>query len=275
MTIFKQRDYPQQLGTCNTTIAREGCAIACCGILADKSPDYVNNLGAYVNGCLADWPRLALSLDLDYNSRRDIPVKYPCIAEVVLSGFQHFIVLVNENTQIDPWTGQEGELKYQILSYRNLSPKGETMSCFASREMNVGKIKEQLIYIRERLYALQPLTNKEYQERAERVADDNINLVGILKEEVKTDFFKYFMRKKDCVCPPDLSSELTETRRREKDNWDNLVKTMDERDKAEAELELCQKKVCPPCKQDCEVKVYEVCNGKQAKRIFLNFYWIK
>ena len=275
MTIFKQRDYPQQLGTCNTTIAREGCAIACCGILADKSPDYVNNLGAYVNGCLADWPRLALSLDLDYNSRRDIPVKYPCIAEVVLSGFQHFIVLVNENTQIDPWTGQEGELKYQILSYRNLSPKGETMSCFASREMVIGKIKEQLIYIRERLYALQPLTNKEYQERAERVADDNINLVGILKEEVKTDFFKYFMRKKDCVCPPDLSLELTETRRREKDNWDNLVKTMDERDKAEAELELCQKKVCSPCKQDCEVKVYEVCNGKQAKRIFLNFYWIK
>ena len=153
--------------------------------------------------------------------------------------------------------------------------------CFASRQMVVGKIKEMLDYWYGKLYVYPISTGTiDTQQLAEQIADNNIDLLGFLKDQVKTDFFKYFMRKKDCVippcvCPPDLSLELTETRRREKDNWDNLVKTMDERDKAEAELELCQKKVCPPCKQDCEVKVYEVCNGKEAKRIFLNFYWIK
>jgi hypothetical protein len=131
MTPYSQRDprwKDQQLGSCNTTIGREGCAITACGILADKSPDYVNNLGDFVSGCLASWERLANDLGLDFDSRRDIPVKYPCIAQVVLSGFQHFIVLKDANTQIDPWTGQEGSLKYNILGYRNLSPKGESMA---------------------------------------------------------------------------------------------------------------------------------------------------
>lgn len=123
MTPYKQRNYPDQLGTCNTTIAREGCAITACGILANTSPPDVNRLGCYLNGCLANWECLANKLNLDYESRRDVAVKYPCIAEVVLSGFQHFIVLKDENTQIDPWTGQEGKLSYQVLSYRNLTPK--------------------------------------------------------------------------------------------------------------------------------------------------------
>jgi len=166
-----------------------------------------------------------------------------------------------------------------IIGY--LRPKGVSMpeQCFASREMVVGKIKEMLDYWYFKLYNTD-IVDGSNQKLAEQIADNNIDLTQFLKDQVKTDFFKYFMRKKDCVippcvCPPDLSLELTETRRREKDNWDNLVKTMDERDKAEAGLELCQKKVCSPCKQDCEVKVYEICNGKEAKRIISKLYWIK
>ena len=135
MTIYCQRDYPDQLGSCNTTIAREGCAITSCGMLADTPPPDVNRLGCYSNGCLANWECLAGKLKLDYNSRRDVAVRYPCIAEVVLSGVQHFIVLKDENTQIDPWTGKEDKLSYQVLSYRNLTPKENNIMPFNDTEV--------------------------------------------------------------------------------------------------------------------------------------------
>jgi len=288
MTEFSQKDPAwkyTRFSPANLSIGSYGCFLTSLACLLDKDPPTVaqvlDNFGCFDSQGYLNSDCAARILNLEYNGKTTDYQTSVCIAETgdyaSVNYPQHFFVWLGNGHIIDPLLGYETVNNYNIKSFRLFRLKGVSMpeQCFASREMNVGKIKEQLIYIRERLYALQPLTNKEYQERAERVADDNINLVGILKDEVKTDFFKYFMRKKDCVCPPDLSLELTETRRREKDNWDNLVKTMDERDKAEAELELCQKKVCPPCKQDCDVKVYEVCNGKEAKRIISKLYWIK
>lgn len=112
-----------RLGTCSkATIGTDGCAITCVAMLTETTPDKVNDLGLYTNGCLANWSKLAQVLDLQYSLVRNRALAYPCIAETKLSGNQHFIVVDGEK-QYDPWDGKVYQSKYEIISYRNLTPK--------------------------------------------------------------------------------------------------------------------------------------------------------
>jgi len=121
-----------------------------------------------------------------------------------------------------------------IIGY--LRPKGETMPepCFASRAMVVGKIKELLDYWYYKLYSDIgiPATLHDTQIEAEQIADSNIDLVGFLKEQVRTDFFKYFVRRTELE---ELNQELNE-------------------------LKLSQAKeyVCPPCPDINELSASEL-----------------
>lgn len=71
--------------------------------------------------------------------------------------------------------------------------------CYASRDMTVGKIKKQLDYTYDQEYAGQGgVVKPDTQAMAELYADDNINLAGLRADQIKTDFFKVFIRKVDC-----------------------------------------------------------------------------
>jgi len=125
MKLLSQRDKKWaniQLGKCsNETISSSGCVITCMAIMLDTTPDIINRTVVYVKGCLVSWRATANKLGMEHSYIRNRPIKYPCIAEVKISkGRQHFIV-VDGTKQYDPWTGKES--KYQILSYRNISPK--------------------------------------------------------------------------------------------------------------------------------------------------------
>jgi hypothetical protein len=142
MTIQSQRDKRwsgQKLGTCSVTIGSQGCACTSVSILCDKTPDVVNNIlkanGGYINGCLMNWSKAASLFGLEYATATNRAIKYPTIAEVdfnpnTTTKEQHFVVVLDENTMIDPWVGEQMGYVYKIISYRNLSPKitGDNMA---------------------------------------------------------------------------------------------------------------------------------------------------
>lgn len=76
-----------------------------------------------------------------------------------------------------------------------------------------------------------------------------------------------------CKCPEDLSLELAEAKQREKENWDNFIKVQDERDKAETKLKACLEADCI-CSGP-EAAPVEMCQGKEAKKLFWNLWWVK
>ena len=135
MKNLSQRDPKwsyKKLGTCNTTIGKEGCYITCIGMLAGYLPDFVNlqmvEKGGYVRGCLVSASKAASIFKLQYSSVRTKPAFYPTIAEVDFNPKtktieQHFVVLLDEHTTIDPWTGYRSQYVYKIKSYRNMRLK--------------------------------------------------------------------------------------------------------------------------------------------------------
>jgi len=134
MQIYCQRDKRWagiKLGNCQSTIGDYGCALCCVSMLCDKTPNKVNNIlranAGYVKGCLMNWGRAASLFGLKYNSVTSRPIKYPTIAEVdfnpkTKTKEQHFVIVLDENTMIDPWTGYQSQYIYKIISYRNLTP---------------------------------------------------------------------------------------------------------------------------------------------------------
>lgn len=124
--ILCQRDKKwagQKLGSCNTTIGAEGCALTCVAMLAGITPDVLNKKPIYSNGCLMNWAKASQLLGLPYKPTRNVVVKYPVVAEVRLgkNGIQHFIVVDELGNQYDPWDGSVSKGKYKIVSYRNIS----------------------------------------------------------------------------------------------------------------------------------------------------------
>ena len=105
-------------------------------MLANTTPDKVNKLGCFTQGCLADWSCMANKLGLIYKADRTKPIKYPCIAEVDYNPKtakldQHFVVALNSSYMIDPLGGVKRPINYygKPKSYRNVTTKtqGDTM----------------------------------------------------------------------------------------------------------------------------------------------------
>lgn len=136
MIIQKQSDSRWagiRLGTCGVTIGSDGCAATCLSIMLDSTPDWINKVlkeqGGYINGCLMNWAKSASIWGMEYSAITSKPLFYPCIANVDFNSRtpaieQHFVILLDEDTMIDPWLGQEGTpYFYKIINYRNIRPK--------------------------------------------------------------------------------------------------------------------------------------------------------
>ena len=127
MKVLSQRD-PKwakiKLGKCGVTLGSHGCAVTAVAMLAGTTPDKVNAKKPFVGSCmdLMDWAKAAKLFNLNYSPVRNKAVSYPTIAEVKLSGYQHFIVVEKNGNQLDPWTGKVTK-GYKIVSYRNVTQR--------------------------------------------------------------------------------------------------------------------------------------------------------
>jgi hypothetical protein len=95
-------------------------------MLTGLTPPEVNQ-GATFDGPFIDNEQTAQALDLDYSPVTNKALNYPTIAETTISGHQHFIVVLANGDQLDPWTGKKTN-GYIIKSWRNASPKGLGMN---------------------------------------------------------------------------------------------------------------------------------------------------
>jgi hypothetical protein len=129
MNYYKQTDFSDQLGTCNTTIKRAGCFVTSLAMISGKTPPEVNNLlrdnGGFKNGCNMISDKAAEILGLEYNGKSStLPEGYdPVIAETNYyknSGTpQHFFV-ISGGKRYDP-LGKN--INYPIVSYRLFKKK--------------------------------------------------------------------------------------------------------------------------------------------------------
>ncbi len=131
MTNLSQRDLRwrfKKLGYCGTTIGANGCVVTSIAMMKNSRPDTINDLmkngGAFVNGCLAWWPKVASIFNMEWNGTTAQPTFYPTIGEVKMAnGIKHFVIFLNAGTIIDPIDGRQKQNPYRVMGYRNLRPK--------------------------------------------------------------------------------------------------------------------------------------------------------
>lgn len=128
--IYSQRDpkwAKETLGFGKTTLGSHGCFVTSLAIMCGKTPSEVNSIlkkGKFFNGDLIiSSNAMAKSLGLTYVGKIDSQPKFKTIAEVDMSPApgkqQHFVVVKEDGSIIDPWTGTiRPKGTYPIMSYR-------------------------------------------------------------------------------------------------------------------------------------------------------------
>lgn len=128
-----------QLGTCSPeTIGSHGCAITCTSMVLGfygnslnprQMNNWLNQNNGYSGGCLVKWSTVAgyannvnwigsynyQTIPADLNKIKDeLDAGYPVIAEVRLSGYQHFVVITGYSGTTyyinDPWYGDSSTI---------------------------------------------------------------------------------------------------------------------------------------------------------------------
>lgn len=130
---YSQRDKrwaKETLGFGKTTLGSHGCFVTSLAIMCGKTPSEVNSIlkkGKFFTGDLIiSSNAMAKSLGLTYVGKIDSQPKFKTIAEVDMSPSpgkqQHFVVVKEDGSIIDPWTGTiRPKGTYPIINYRLFS----------------------------------------------------------------------------------------------------------------------------------------------------------
>lgn len=133
MTPYSQKDGRWSglyIGNSKLKIGPWGCALTCGAILSDKAPNELNELmrknGGFTKDGLVLWDVMARLLNLNWNPDRT--KKIGPIALAVTNHYfpgtpQHFYVHLADGTIIDPVDGKVKKNPYNVIGWRNLSPK--------------------------------------------------------------------------------------------------------------------------------------------------------
>lgn len=130
MRYFSQKDphwSDMKLGNSIYTLGKYGCYLTCLAMIVDKTPLELNHI-LTMAGCISkegllDSFKAATVLGKKY-ARKTQNTKFPCIGETdhfKKMGYpQHFIVLLDRATRIDPLDlgPQHEPNNYNIVSYR-------------------------------------------------------------------------------------------------------------------------------------------------------------
>lgn len=146
MQIYSQKDSRWAkipLGTCTDTIAQSGCIVTCYGMLADITPDQVNEHlksgGGFTDGCLINWTKAAQVMGLQYlGSSTGAAKVFPCIGctdhfSKIVNGKEvgtpnHSFVMLDANTINDALDGKQKKNPYKITKYENVTTNEDDMS---------------------------------------------------------------------------------------------------------------------------------------------------
>ena len=155
LTKISQRDERWaniKLGTSNLTIGQAGCTITCIAMLADLTPDDVNNrlkvANGYANTNLVIWSKIKEAISwLEFEWRgysyentkvaSAISKNGSCLVEVdgtPIGGSKHWVLYIGNQKLIDPWDGKEKSTSsYQAIGYAIINkignkPEGNNMS---------------------------------------------------------------------------------------------------------------------------------------------------
>lgn len=176
-----------RLGTCSDTLSQSGCVVTSLGMLAEITPDDVNELlkakKGYVDGCIVNWAVAARLLGLKYSTNTKKPLFYPCIAETdhyKSKGVpQHFFIILADGRIVDPLdvNPQPKTNPYNIVSYRNIY-KENNMDTYKGRLSPKGKIYE---YSAENWYK----SAKRYYTQYAKLLVDYNSLKGELAKQAR------------------------------------------------------------------------------------------
>jgi hypothetical protein len=118
----------RKLGSCNTTIGKQGCTVTDISMILGSNPARVNNMlkrGGYTNGCLVNWVPAAKILGMKWYGRSAKAKFFPTIAEVKLGRNPHFVVFVDRTHIVDPWDRfpRVKRNSYRVYGYRNIKAR--------------------------------------------------------------------------------------------------------------------------------------------------------
>lgn len=110
------------------TVKNFGCLVVCISMIVGKTPDRVlfalNSNDCFDDNCMLLWEKAVKVLGLKGYTKlpADTPVTRAVIAEThdnaKLGAPQHFFVLLPNKEMVDPLTGVQGPLKYNVVSQR-------------------------------------------------------------------------------------------------------------------------------------------------------------
>ncbi len=163
MQTYSQKDSrwgKLKLGTCTDTIAQSGCVITCLGMLSDTTPDQVNQLlkdrGGFSDGCLIKWTQAATIMGLDYLGKTTAnPKVFPCIGctdhySKIVNGKetgtpQHFFVMIDATTILDPLDGKQKTNSYHITKFENVTTKDDMSQADKDELQALRQFKQEVV----------------------------------------------------------------------------------------------------------------------------------
>jgi hypothetical protein len=218
----------KKLGTCaGETISRSGCVITSLAILADTTPDKVNELlianQGYADGCIVRWNVAAKLLDLPYNSATNLVKEYPVIGEThhfKSKGVpQHFFVVLEDGRILDPLdkTGSPPkENPYEIASYRNVTRR-EDMFKDPTGEFGGVTLNAEKWYKSAKRYRDDLIKNQADLARATTISNDRLERLEKDLEEIEA------LQKKESSLKAEIGllERATDLMSRELDSFQN------------------------------------------------------
>lgn len=131
MMLYSQKDPKwknKRIGSCADTFGQSGCNVTAMATLCGKTPEEVNAIVPYRNGCLLSDSTACTSLGLEYLGRQSTPPSFICKAETdhyKNKGVpQHFFVWRPDGMIADPldYPCTWKKNPYNIVSFRLIKP---------------------------------------------------------------------------------------------------------------------------------------------------------
>jgi len=205
-----------KLGTSrSTTIGSHGCLITCLAMLADLTPDKVNErllkVNGYANTNLVIWDKIDKAIPWlkfewrGYNYKNEEVLKnIPCLVEVDFDGVgstrdTHWVLFTGNQRLYDPWTGRECSTdKYKILTgYAVIKKTGEkpmaTSDYYKGLDLNNKESMKLCVDVWDDLKNNKYVKKEEYDKLTEALKNEVAASKERINEEKKR--YKEFMQK--------------------------------------------------------------------------------
>ena len=248
-----------KLGFSNLTIGQAGCLITCCSMLADTTPDKLNDrlksVSGYADQNLLIWAKLNEAtnnklefqwLNYVYNNdgvKQIIADEGACIVRVDNAGTMHFVLYIGNGKMVDPLTGTiQPTSKYPAQGFADIKVNETVDICqsykdeisfkdkvIGERDIEIGHLKKQLtekdIVVSNQTADLLK-TKEELDSVKEQLKSTTDELVA--KEELRAKWYGLYQQSQETLgsCQKDRTTfqkQLTECINKGELTWGDLI----------------------------------------------------